>query len=71
MTSPVVTEMLDDLFTKDVMGQSGFEYFGQSVKRLDAFIQWLLATIFGSMKSLTDVTAMATLTVCVNNCPVP
>ena len=67
MTSLLATEILDDLFAESVTRQSGFEYFGYVVEHLDAFIQWLLATIFGSMKCLIDVSAMATSTVCVDN----
>ena len=70
MTSLLMTEMLNARFTEGLTGQSGLEYLGHTVNHLDAFVEWLLATIFGSMKSLTDVTAMATSTVCVNNYPV-
>ena len=67
MTSLLKTEMLDDLFTEGVTRQPRFEYFSYVVKHLDTFIQWLLATIFGSIKRPNNVLAVATLTVCVNN----
>ena len=67
MTSLLATEVLQDGITKGVAGQSGLEYFGYAVKHLNAFIQWLLAIIFGSMKSLIDVPAVTTSTACVNN----
>ena len=70
MTSLLMTKMLDDRFTKGVARQSTFEYFGHTVEHLDAFVEWLLPTIFGSMKRLIDVSAVATSTVCVNNYPV-
>ena len=67
MMSFLMAEMLNDRFTEGVAGQSTFEYFSHTVKHLDAFVEWLLATIFGSMKSLTDVTGVTTSTICVNS----